>query len=78
VSRAQLLARIDAPVPTPEPLAVQQVCVAMHGTEDRILPFDSTAARLLALIADCTPSAVCAADHISLASRRVRSAGSRQ
>ncbi len=26
----------------------------MHGTEDRILPFESTAARLPALIADCT------------------------
>jgi non-heme chloroperoxidase len=26
----------------------------MHGTEDRILPFDSTAAELPALIADCT------------------------
>jgi non-heme chloroperoxidase len=25
----------------------------MHGTEDRLLPFDSTAARLPALIADC-------------------------
>jgi non-heme chloroperoxidase len=28
--------------------------LVMHGTEDRILPFDSTAARLPALIADCT------------------------
>ena len=26
----------------------------MHGSHDRILPFDSTAARLPALIADCT------------------------
>ncbi len=36
------LRKIDVPV------------LAMHGTEDRILPFDSTAARLPALIADCT------------------------
>jgi len=36
------LAKIDVPV------------LVMHGTEDRILPFDSTAARLPALIADCT------------------------
>jgi non-heme chloroperoxidase len=28
--------------------------LVIHGTEDRILPFDSTAARLPALIADCT------------------------
>ncbi len=28
--------------------------LVMHGTEDRILPFQSTAARLPALIADCT------------------------
>jgi non-heme chloroperoxidase len=28
--------------------------LVVHGTEDRILPFDSTAARLPALIADCT------------------------
>src|SRR3954471_15594575 len=28
--------------------------LVMHGTEDRILPFDATAARLPALIADCT------------------------
>ena len=28
--------------------------LVMHGTQDRILPFDSTAARLPALIADCT------------------------
>jgi hypothetical protein len=26
----------------------------VHGTQDRVLPFDSTAARLPALIADCT------------------------
>jgi len=26
----------------------------VHGSHDRILPFDSTAARLPALIADCT------------------------
>jgi non-heme chloroperoxidase len=36
------LAKIDVPV------------LVVHGTEDRILPFDSTAARLPALIADCT------------------------
>ena len=36
------LSKIDVPV------------LVMHGTEDRILPFDSTAARLPALIADCT------------------------
>jgi non-heme chloroperoxidase len=36
------LAKIDVPV------------LVMHGTEDRLLPFDSTAARLPALIADCT------------------------
>jgi non-heme chloroperoxidase len=36
------LPKIDVPV------------LAVHGTEDRILPFDSTAARLPALIADCT------------------------
>jgi non-heme chloroperoxidase len=28
--------------------------LVVHGTEDRILPFESTAARLPALIADCT------------------------
>ena len=36
------LPKIDVPV------------LVMHGTEDRILPFDATAARLPALIADCT------------------------
>jgi non-heme chloroperoxidase len=36
------LGRIDVPM------------LVMHGTEDRILPFQSTAARLPALIADCT------------------------
>src|SRR6476660_3957291 len=36
------LRKIDVPV------------LIMHGTEDRILPFDSTAVRLPALIADCT------------------------
>ena len=36
------LPKIDIPV------------LVMHGTEDRILPFESTAARLPALIADCT------------------------
>jgi non-heme chloroperoxidase len=36
------LAKIDVPV------------LVMHGTEDRILPFEVTAQRLPALIADCT------------------------
>jgi non-heme chloroperoxidase len=36
------LTRIDIPV------------LVLHGTQDRILPFESTAARLPALIADCT------------------------
>ena len=36
------LGKIDVPV------------LVMHGTEDRILPFSSTAARLPSLIADCT------------------------
>ena len=36
------LPKIDVPV------------LVMHGTQDRILPFDATAARLPALIADCT------------------------
>jgi non-heme chloroperoxidase len=36
------LSRIDVPV------------LVVHGKEDRILPFESTAARLPALIADCT------------------------
>jgi non-heme chloroperoxidase len=36
------LPKIDVPV------------LVMHGTEDRLLPFESTAARLPALIADCT------------------------
>jgi non-heme chloroperoxidase len=36
------LSKIDVPV------------LVMHGTADRILPFESTAARLPALIADCT------------------------
>ena len=36
------LPKIDVPV------------LVMHGTQDRILPFDVTAARLPALIADCT------------------------
>jgi non-heme chloroperoxidase len=36
------LPKIDVPV------------LVMHGTDDRILPFESTAARLPALIADCT------------------------
>ena len=36
------LPKIDVPV------------LVMHGTDDRLLPFESTAARLPALIADCT------------------------
>jgi non-heme chloroperoxidase len=36
------MSKIDVPV------------LVVHGTEDRILPFESTAARLPALIADCT------------------------
>jgi non-heme chloroperoxidase len=36
------VAKIDVPV------------LVVHGTDDRILPFDATAARLPALIADCT------------------------
>jgi non-heme chloroperoxidase len=36
------VAKIDIPV------------LVLHGTQDRILPFDATAARLPALIADCT------------------------
>jgi pimeloyl-ACP methyl ester carboxylesterase len=36
------LSKIDVPV------------LVMHGTDDRLLPFESTAARLPALIADCT------------------------
>jgi non-heme chloroperoxidase len=36
------VSKIDVPV------------LVMHGSEDRILPFDSTAARLPGLIADCT------------------------
>src|SRR5690349_21681263 len=36
------VSKIDVPV------------LVVHGTEDRILPFESTAARLPALIADCT------------------------
>src|SRR5437763_4870267 len=36
------LAKIDVPV------------LVVHGTDDRILPFEATAARLPALIADCT------------------------
>jgi non-heme chloroperoxidase len=36
------MVKIDVPV------------LVMHGTEDRILPFESTAARLPAMIADCT------------------------
>jgi non-heme chloroperoxidase len=36
------LSKIDVPV------------LVMHGTDDRLLPFESTAARLPAMIADCT------------------------
>jgi non-heme chloroperoxidase len=45
------LAKIDVPV------------LIMHGTEDRILPFDVTAARLPALIADCTLTPVEGGPH---------------
>jgi non-heme chloroperoxidase len=45
------LDRIDVPV------------LVMHGTEDRILPFQSTAARLPALIADCTVVSVEGGPH---------------
>jgi len=45
------LARIDVPV------------LVVHGTEDRILPFESTAARLPALIANCTLVAVEGGPH---------------
>jgi non-heme chloroperoxidase len=45
------LAKIDVPV------------LAVHGTEDRILPFESTSARLPALIADCTLVAIDGGPH---------------
>jgi non-heme chloroperoxidase len=45
------LARIDVPV------------LVVHGTEDRVLPFESTAARLPALIADCTLVSVQGGPH---------------
>jgi non-heme chloroperoxidase len=45
------LPKIDVPV------------LVVHGTEDRILPFDATAARLPALIADCTLVAVEGGPH---------------
>jgi non-heme chloroperoxidase len=45
------LAKIDVPV------------LVMHGAEDRILPFAATAARLPALIADCTLVAVDGGPH---------------
>jgi non-heme chloroperoxidase len=45
------LPKIDVPV------------LVVHGTEDRILPFESTAARLPALIADCTLVAVEGGPH---------------
>jgi non-heme chloroperoxidase len=45
------LPKIDVPV------------LVVHGTEDRILPFASTAARLPALIADCTLVAVEGGPH---------------
>jgi non-heme chloroperoxidase len=32
---------------------VSSAVLALHGTEDRILPFESTSARLPVLIADC-------------------------
>jgi non-heme chloroperoxidase len=37
--------------------------LVMHGTEDRILPFEATAARLPALIADCTLVAIEGGPH---------------
>jgi non-heme chloroperoxidase len=45
------LAKIDVPV------------LVVHGTEDRILPFEATAARLPALIADCKLVAVEGGPH---------------
>ena len=45
------LPKIDVPV------------LVMHGTDDRLLPFESTAARLPALIADCTLVAVEGGPH---------------
>jgi non-heme chloroperoxidase len=45
------VAKIDVPV------------LVLHGTEDRILPFEATAARLPALIADCKLVAVEGAPH---------------
>jgi non-heme chloroperoxidase len=37
--------------------------LVVHGTDDRILPFESTAARLPALIADCTLVAIDGGPH---------------
>ena len=37
--------------------------LVVHGTDDRILPFDATAPRLPALIADCTLVAVEGGPH---------------
>ena len=37
-----------------DPPKIDVPVLVLHGTADRILPFDSTAARLRALIADCT------------------------
>jgi non-heme chloroperoxidase len=45
------LRKIDVPV------------LVLHGTEDRILPFEATAARLPALIADCKLVAVVSGPH---------------
>ncbi len=45
------VSKIDVPV------------LVVHGTEDRILPFEATAARLPALIADCTLVAVEGGPH---------------
>jgi non-heme chloroperoxidase len=45
------LPKIDVPV------------LVLHGTEDRILPFEATAARLPALIADCKLVAVEGGPH---------------
>ena len=45
------LPKVDVPV------------LVLHGTEDRILPFEATAARLPALIADCKLVAVVSGPH---------------
>ena len=45
------LPKVDVPV------------LVLHGTEDRILPFEATAARLPALLADCKLVAVEGGPH---------------